>query len=386
MKCVLLGTSAIALTSSASLVNAAEWEVGIHGYMEQYLAYASSDVDGFVGDDFDGVDAKQDAEIHFKPKITLDNGLQIGVDIQLEANTSVDQIDESYLFIQGSFGEIVLGSENSAGYRMTYVAPDVSFVDLNSPSTTLFIPFTGNLANDNNKDGDIADAGEVVSVGNDVFRGTLGTTLIENERNNDAARITYFTPRFSGFQIGVSYARDARDDNNTQINTNNPGALSDIFDVGLNYKDRLAGLEVAVSARWGIASREGASDPEIWGAGINLGHAGVIVGGSFAEQNDSRNADGTAFDVGISYETGPWGFSFTYFSGENVDDENAALGADEENDSYMLAATYALAKGVKLSAFGAYVDFDEDIGDGGPGTAGNDVDGFVLGTAIKVNF
>lgn len=52
----------------------------------------------------------------------------------------------------------------------------------------------------------------------------------------------------------------------------------------------------------------------------------------------------------------------------------------------MLAATYSLAKGVKVSAFGAYVDFEEDVGDGGAGTPGNDVDGFIIGTGIKVNF
>lgn len=387
MKKVLLGTSAIALIGAASSANAAEWEVRVGGYMEQHVAYADVDVSGFSGDEFNGVDVKQDAEIHFKPKITLDNGLQIGVDIQLEGNTSGDQIDESFLFIQGSFGEILLGNENSAGYKMTYSAPDVSFVNVNSPSTTAFIPFSGAVSNDNDNSGVVGDvAGEVVSVGDDIFRGTLGSTFIENERNNDAARITYFTPRFAGFQIGVSYARDGFDDSNAQINTDNPGALSDIFDLGANYVNSFGGFDVAVSGRYGIASRQGASNPEVFGAGINLGYAGFTVGGSFAEQNDSADADGRAFDVGVSYETGPWGFSFTYFDGENVDDENAGIGADEEQQSYMLAATYSLAKGVKVSAFGAYVDFEEDVGDGGAGTPGNDVDGFIIGTGIKVNF
>ena len=36
-----------------------------------------------------------------------------------------------------------------------------------------------------------------VSVGDDFFRGTLGTTFLENDLNNDVQRFTYFTPRFS---------------------------------------------------------------------------------------------------------------------------------------------------------------------------------------------
>ncbi|MFK7941723.1 MAG: porin [Paracoccaceae bacterium] len=387
MKKVLLGTSALALLGATSAANAAEFDVKVGGYFEAYLAYASSDINGFTGDDFDGVDIKQDAEINFKPSITLDNGLKIGADIQLEGNTSGDQIDESFLFIRGSFGEILLGNENSAGYKMTYAAPDVTFLGVNSGSLGNFVPFSGGVSNDNNGDGDTADAGENVNVGDDVFRGTLGSTFLENARNNDAARITYFTPRFAGFQLGLSYARDGLDDNVAQQNLNG-NSLNNIFDVGANYVNSFGDFDVAVSGRWGIASNDvaGADDPEVWGAGINLGFAGVTVGGSFAEQNGSGADDGTVYDAGISYETGPWGFSFTYMHGENVDDENVATGSDEQLDQYLLGISYKLAKGVSLNGFGAYVDFQEDAGDGGVGTQGNDVDGFVVGTGIKISF
>ena len=391
MKKVLLGTSAIALASAyATSAGAAEWEMKVGGYMEQHLAFAASDVSGFTGDDFDGVDSKQDAEIHFKPSITLDNGLKIGAVVELEAFQNGDQIDESYLFIKGSFGEILLGSENSAGYKMTYGAPDVSFVGVNSNSLASFVPYSGALANDNNGDGDTADAGETINVGDDLFRATLGSTYIENGGNNDAQRITYFTPRFAGFQLGVSYARDGNQDSNGQVNLNG-NALNNIVDIGANYVNSFGGFDVALSGRWGIASSDVVqNNPQIWGAGINLGFSGVTIGGSFAEQNNAADFDGRSFDAGISYNTGPWGFSFTYFNGENVDDENAAnpLGNDESLQLFLLAARYKLAKGVAVSAFGAYVDFDEEQGDAGGNSVanGDDVDGFIIGTGIKVNF
>ena len=382
MKKVLLGTSAIALAGAfASPAAAAEWEVRVGGYMEQFVAYADVDAD-FPGK-FDGVDAKQDAEIFFLPSITLDNGIRIGANIQLEGAGGLgtpDTIDESYLFIQGSFGEILLGSENSAGYKMTYAAPDVTFLNVNSGSTTAFIPWSGGGA------------------GSDVFRGTLGTTFLENERNNDAQRITYFTPRFAGFQVGVSYARDGNQDSNAQVDTDSVN-IHDIFDVGANYVNSFGDFNVALSGRWGTASQAG-SDPTIWSAGLNLGYAGFTIGGSYSEQNKAELQDGHSYDAGVSYETGPWGFSFTYFHGENrgnpdgtgvfafggtgptATESTVAETGDEEVDQFLVGISYSLAKGVTLSGYGAYVDFD----DAGGGVSSDDVDGFIVGTGIKISF
>jgi hypothetical protein len=87
MKKVLLGTSAIALAGAfASPAASAEWNVRVGGYMEQFVAFATSDPTEGNGafasnSDFDGVDSKQDAEIHFVPSITLDNGIKFGANV-----------------------------------------------------------------------------------------------------------------------------------------------------------------------------------------------------------------------------------------------------------------------------------------------------------------
>ncbi len=370
MKKVLLSTTAIALAGAmAAPASAAEWTVRVGGFMEQYVAYADSDAN-FSGD-FDGIDSKQDGEIWFLPSITLDNGIKIGANVQLEALTNSDQIDESFMFIKGSFGEILLGSENSAGYKMTYAAPDVTFINLNSGSTTMFIPWSGNGA------------------GDDLFRRTLNTTFLENMGNNDAQRFTYFSPRFSGFQLGLSYARDGRQDDNTQVDTDLE--LHDIFDVGANYVNTFGDFNMAVSGRWGIADNNTSADPQVWSVGLNLGMAGVTVGGSYAEQTGASVArvNGTAWDAGISYETGPWGFSFTYFHGENQGNPDScgvactvAEVGDEEVDQYLLGISYDLAKGVNLGGYAVYVDFDDASG----GTADHSVDGFIIGTGVKIKF
>jgi len=327
MKTVLLSTTAVALVGVISLpANAAELNVRVGSYMEQYVGYADNDIDF----------------------------------------TSSDQIDESYMFIEGSFGEVLLGSANSVGYKMTVAAPDVTFLNVNSGSLTMFIPVSGSVGG--------------ASVGDDFLRGTLGTTFLENDLNNDAQRFTYFTPRFSGFQLGSSYARDGLQDTNAQVDADS--TLSDIFDVGANYMNSFGDFDIAVSGRYGSASAPG-PNPDIWSASLNLGYAGVTINGSYAEQNDAGTEDGEVWDVGVSYETGPWGFSVTFQHGENVDDKNP--GTDEELDQFGLGASYKLAKGIALNAYGAYVDFDEDdVSDGGG--SGDDIDAWVLGTAIKINF
>ncbi len=361
MKKILLGTSALAMAGAfAGQANAATWDLDWGGYFESSIGYAS--VDGPAGTDFDGVDVLQDAEIQFTPSITLDNGLTFGVDIQLEGNASSngtpDVIDESFIFIKGSFGQVLIGSENSAGYKMSYGAPDVTWININSGSLTSFIPDSQPS----------------------VFRGVGGTSFVEVARNNDSQRITYFSPRFSGFQVGASYARDGNQDNSSQVDINQTGTLHDIFDVGVNYVNSFGAFDVAVAGRYGTGTLENAGanggdlDPEVYAFGLNLGYAGVTIGGSYARSDDDiaiRNGD--FFDLGVSYKTGPWGASLTYSKGE--------LDTGDERQQYLAGVTYKLGPGVSTGAYIGYTDYEA-----GANTGRSDLDGFVIGTGFKLNF
>src|SRR5690606_5057893 len=126
MKKVLLGTSALVaagMMASTPVLAAEKISVRVGGYMEQWFGYTS--VDDRAGRDLDGFNHISDSEIFFVGSTTLDNGIEFGVNVQLEANSNAgDQIDESYLYAQGSFGEINLGDENSAMYKMHYSPTD----------------------------------------------------------------------------------------------------------------------------------------------------------------------------------------------------------------------------------------------------------------------
>ncbi len=346
MKKVLLGTTALAVASFVGAQQAkAQFEVTVGGYTEQKFGYSSVDIDATTAD-FDGFDLKSDSEVHFKAKQTLENGLTFGVQIELEGETNTgDQIDESYVFIQGSFGQLLLGSENSAGYKMTYAAPDVSFANVNSGDQTNWLPSFG-----------------LGSTQAGYFRRVLGTTYLELDGVNDSQRVTYFTPRWSGFQLGVSYTPDGAQDNNSQLTETR--AFKNAFDIAANYVNSFDGFDVALSGRYGFAEDEvnANSDPEVWSVGLNLGFGGFTIGGSYAEANDQGANTGEAYDAGVSYTTGPWGASFTYFHGEA---EGSVLAGDEEQDAFQFAVSYAMGPGVTLEGNITHVEFEDD--DGGAG-------------------
>ncbi|MEM7751087.1 MAG: porin [Pseudomonadota bacterium] len=374
--------SVSALTLSLAVISssatASEWDVRIGGEFLSYFGYASSDVSTDASADFDGFDVKSDVAVSFLPEITLDNGLQFGAVVELDGQDGT--ISDSYLFVDAAFGTIQIGSTTSAGYEMFYSAPDASLLGTNDGSSGDFIPFD--------------EQAGAVFVGNDSGLGTLNSTFIENgaNANDNADRINYFTPRIAGFQLGLSYARDPNASSNAQVDLNND-PLNNLFDVGLNYVQELGPVELAVAGRWGTASDDtvGGNNPQIWGAGANVSYAGFTVGGSFAEQNNTPLSDGQAYDVGVSYATGPWEMSVVYQYGLNADDEqaNTALsvpaGSDEELQQIVVGVTYGLAEGVAIGAFGAYVDFDEDVSDDGS-AAGDDVDGFIIGGGVSLEF
>ena len=133
MKNVILGTTALvaATALTAGTASAAEKiKLGLGGYLQSSFVVASYD----DGDQLP-TNIRHEGEVFFTGSTTLDNGLTFGVNIQLEARATSDQVDETYMYVDGSFGRILFGSENSASYLMHYGAPSpVPAWGLNSPN------------------------------------------------------------------------------------------------------------------------------------------------------------------------------------------------------------------------------------------------------------
>ena len=349
-KGLLAGTALVAIATMLPGPANAQVELGLSGYMYQWFGYAKNDDDlGVEGqepvrNDFSGTNTASDTEIHFVGETTLDNGLMFGVNVQLEGNTESDQIDESYLYVEGTFGRVELGSENSASFKMQYAAPDVG-IELNSGDQDLWISF----------DGVGGDAG--------YDRSGFNSTFVEVDRNNDARRLTYYSPRFFGFQVGASYAPNTNQDDNGPVDRD-ADEVTDIFNIGANYVETFGGFEVAVAGGWGRGKGNGGidDDPTAWSLGTNIGFAGFTVGGSYAQTKDNTGDEGdtTGWDIGVSYETGPWAVSLAFLrgkrdgqgtgpNGDGLDANGNVLAQKAELNTLHLSSSYALGPGVKMA-------------------------------------
>jgi len=354
-KQLLLGSTALIVGALAAPDFAAGEEplrLEVRGYKNEYFGFGNND-------DNTAVNAEDtahfsDGEVFFKGSTKLDNGLTVGVDIQLEASQNTDQIDEAYTYISGDFGKLVIGSENLPDYLGFWgvTAPGVG-VPINSGWISVW-----------------ATVPTGVSLG---FRSPGMTT--NYALANDAFGFGYQSPRFSGFSFGIGYAPDDGTGGGDPTNgvRNNATDVHDIFTIGANFSESFNGVDVGLAAGYGRASSSdtagaaGADDPQYFKVGASIGVSGFSVAGSYGNFNDGvTNAtntttnEGESFDVGASYSTGPWGVSLTYFHGEQED--VIATAGEDEVDSVVGAVSYALGPGITTSLSVIHSEFEDEAG------------------------
>ena len=367
MKKALFGTTALVAASVAVATPAMAAnepvKLGLGGYYNTYFGFG--DVEDSSGRDWGAAGIFADGEVHFKGSTTLDNGITFGVQIELEAFQSGDQIDENYAFISGSFGRFVIGGENTAGYMMQYGSPNVG-VPINSGWVTSFVP---------------AAAGQTTG-----FRTPALSTYVDLA--NDDHAITYYSPRFSGFQIAGSYVPAATvngEGKNFPVYADEDSEMHDLFSIGANFVESFNGFDIVLAGGYRWADAPNADNPDQISAAINLGYGGFTIGGSWAREDSDRTTDGNAWDVGVSYSTGPWsvGVNAIYTSVEGAD--QGAIGfadveGDGENDEMTAikgAVAYSVGPGITASASVLYADWEG---------AEEQVDGIVGIVGMKISY
>ena len=109
MKKILFASSALVAVAVAGSAQASEKiQLQVGGYMEQWIGMSDAD-NTASGGRYNAF--QSDTEVHFKGNTTLDNGIEVGAVIELEGETSGDQVDEQYLYINGGFGRIEMGQK-----------------------------------------------------------------------------------------------------------------------------------------------------------------------------------------------------------------------------------------------------------------------------------
>ena len=359
---LVAAAGAFAFTGTAVAQKASKPTISISGGTEQIFGFADNDHPSNYSGSGNGFDQQTDSEIHFNGATTLDNGINIRYRIELEGNTSSDQIDEHWMRISGSFGQITLGSQDGAsqimvtGYQGSWsagVGQNLSF--------------------------DVADWIEVPT----GFTGGLNVQRVTLD--GDAEKISYFTPRFAGFQLGASYVPSADDDANTSPGDRDSTA-HDQYQVAANYVGKFGdvGLGAAIGYAQGKQSDSGLDDEDVWGLGVRVDFAGFRVGVGYVDKEEELTTNGTtrettAYDLGARYTFGPNAISVTY---QNVTEDNGATtNSDTELEQAMISFRRTLGPGVNWTLNGMYADYTgRTVGES------DDNGGYALTTSIKVRF
>lgn len=347
MKKVLLAGTALLGIALAASPAAAELNLDLGGLFRGYVVNNSDDTV-----DTRELDFRRDSEIHFTGETTLDNGLTVGVHAEQDLGGDVET-DEIYAYFQGGWGRVNFGSEDGAAYLLQAAAPSAdsnvdglrSYIQGFPGADIDFVTLTG-VAGVGTfavaPDGDDVD-------GSDVFAGPVDYDHADFASTD---RITYLTPKFSGFQAGFSYAPEE----GQNAVGNNVAAMAsdadledyeDLFEVAARWDGEFSGFGLTLGAGYSQADVEAQSALDIGGAG-GLTAVGDVEMGDQDKWNVGGNVSFNSFSFGAAYVEGTQDYlaalddasaTEELGSGE-VESQTWVVGAGWDNGPYHVGASY----------------------------------------------
>jgi predicted porin len=228
------------------------------------------------------------------------------------------------------------------------------------------------------------------------FDGTINDIRLRSG-DNDSNKISYYSPRFGGFQLGASYI--PRFDGGFQsAGQSIPAgqtstAYYDGIALGANFDRKFDKFGIGVAAGYLAAEAPDSPaanvpDPSAWNVALRLDFGPFRVAGAFKKNDDMRasrgasttiSTSGEIYDVGVRYRWGPNGVSLTYAHGES--EKELAIPGDNEKDTAMLSYARNLGPGVKWSVNLMWADYTGEIAG-----SSDDNDGTALTTSLRMSF
>jgi hypothetical protein len=356
MKRALLGGTALAgVAACAGVAEASDGvKLEVGGFFKlTYQGVFDKKEEGHFGDHRNLDAVNHNAEVHFKGETTLDNGLTVGAHIELEAEQSADQIDMAFVYWQGGFGKVIIGSQDKAIANYCLLPPG---------ATGNFSAFSPNSWGSNDPIGSNA-------------------ACVDAEDNNQG--IVYGTPNFSGFQLWVSYTPSNNAEDYTQVGVNGSGTPTNpdatphhTFSTyaTYSYAGENWGLDWGGGGSWQTKFNytDGGNDGKTseYQTGLNLTFGSFAIGGVM-EYFDEGGDDNDAYVVGggASYSFDPFVVgiqgSHGHYKGTDAFSLTSNPGGSRNLNRVIATLDYAMAPGINLDAEIGYTWF-KDTGDAVP--------------------
>jgi len=343
MKKALIGTTAliaVGLLNVAAAQAADKIKLGVGGFYNTGIGFSSED-DGVgelgAGDRNHAINV--DSEVSFRGSTTLDNGIEVGFQAELEIadNTTADRIDEHYVWFENMdvWGRVEIGDRDGAEAKTMTFGPAVNFQVITGLTAMTW------------RNGPGAASGNTAFFGPVVLGGALFL--------GDSTKVTYYTPKFSGLQLGVSYTPESSENQKGLATDSTAGDTSEGKAVGASWAGSMGDASVRASAGWSSADAEGllSNDRTQWVAGLNVSMNGWQFGGGYVNDETNGGAvtatniqyDNIQYRVGLVYSTGAYTTGVAY-ANQTVD---AATGEDSAT-VWSIQGKKSLGAGVSVGA------------------------------------
>jgi len=345
----LVAASVLALgsTDAMAAAKAKKMSLGISGFYQAVVGYSDQDHNdsvstaaGTSGNTYAQTDVKTNAEIHFKGSTKMDNGLKVGVAVELEADQTKNgtQIDQSYVTIGGGFGTVALGSTVAASLILSVNAPSTGAIGVPGDDSTFWI--------------------------NKPTASKISPVAGPNIGGGDSMTYRWTSPKMSGFQVGGSYVPDTTKGGggNTMPVTGGNSSVGDQADVGINYKGKMGANAIAASVTyWSKDAGTASTNNFALGASTTMG--AFTVGAGYKDERaagDDKNgismktlggdANLTAktYNIGVQWTQGKATLSANWFQVEMPLSDSVT--GNDELSKFTLGAKYAMGPGVDFLA------------------------------------
>lgn len=421
MKKILLGTTTLAASLFAGAAFADTPKVTVGGYANFEVGYTDDDFDDYRSAALTpagptaqrGQAFRNDTIVAFKIDGKSDSGLGYGGEINILADTSADvqgrgvNASKTMVYLENAWGRVEMGSNVGAENTMKVDAATIARATGGINGDWTYFANAGNQF--------LAQAALPLQYGAIGSNSATTYNFLGQRTEENLNKITYYTPRWAGFQLGVSYLPDqsnrgqgttAQTVPGPNRSSDNAGLSENIFTGGLSYDNKFGdvGFAAAVTGVHGNSQLTQYEDLSAWNAGAKLSYMGFSLAGGYGDWGDSNtlktaNSDDTHYwNVGLGYEYGPFGASVTYLNstfdcGTNAATINGAFGATgdclstgkNDFDSISVGADYKLAPGLTPYAEVTWYDMDSTTTNV-VGTGNRDNQGYVGIVGTQLNF
>jgi outer membrane protein OmpU len=372
MKRILLTGTALAGGMLFASVAQAQITVSLGGYTEFFAGFYDDDSSNRTNREFE-----LETEIVVRADGKADNGLLYGAKIELQNSTGGGGAtgvgtDEASVYLGGTWGRIELGDFDGAADTLKIYAPLVGIEQI---------------------DGDYGDFAAVTDPVSGLDFGGQPAFGIHIPNSGDATKAMYLTPRFAGFQAGISYTPESDSQAQNVVQFKDTVGYKDWLEGGVNYTGEFSGFSVALGATVSSASGKGDAvagteleDFTAWNVGAQVGFGGFLFGGGYVDADDfnvttgSTGADQSVWHAGISYTAGPVAVGASYMDAEGYKGAGGTYADDYK--AYGVGAAYTLAPGLVVQTEFMYIDEDLRAAPNSGATVSNEGYVFILGTRL----